>query len=85
MDQVEDEALGEVDVVGPVLNEDQAGGVVVEACRRHLVGQVAGRPGRAWALPVEGPVVRGVGHRSADRQLVADQVAIGGPHGHVEA
>ena len=78
------EAGGEVDVVRSVLQQHEPGGVHRQVGRRQLVTEV---PGRLWwdrALPVPGRVVPGVGHRTADGELVAAETAVGGPHGHGE-
>ncbi len=53
--------------------------------RRDLFAQVAGRLRRHGALAVPGRVVRRVGHRAADGQLVAGQRAVRRAHGHGEA
>ena len=79
------QAGGEADVVGAVLEEHQPGGMLRQVGRRDLVTEVARRPGRVRALPVGARVVRRVGHRPADGQLVAGQVAVGRPHGHGQA
>ena len=69
---------GEVDVVGPVLEQDEAGRVPGQVRGRHLVAQVPGLLWRDRALPVAGGVVGGVGHGPADGELVAGQRAVGG-------
>ena len=65
------EAGAEVDVVGPVLQEDEAGRVPDQVGRRQLVGQVPGLLRRDRALAVAAGVVGAVGHGAADGELVA--------------
>ncbi len=82
--QLVEQAVGEVDVVRPVLDQDQPGGMPAQRRRLYLVPEVPGLLRRDGALAVLGGVVGRVRHGPADGQLVAGQGAVGRPHGHRE-
>ncbi len=79
------QAAGEVDVVGPVLQQHETRRMPGQVRGCDLVAQVARLLWRHRALPVAGGVVRPVGDRPADGELVTREPAIGGPHRHGEA